>query len=80
MIPCLKFAPFPPGTPVVLSDGHCGVVVEARQHAVRTPIVRIIVDPSGATVTPHEIDLAQLTGLTIASTQFEMPAAAMAAR
>jgi HD-GYP domain-containing protein (c-di-GMP phosphodiesterase class II) len=73
-------APFPPGTPVVLSDGHCGVVVEAKQHAVRTPIVRIIVDPSGATVTPHEIDLAQLTGLTIASTQFEMPAEAMAAR
>jgi HD-GYP domain-containing protein (c-di-GMP phosphodiesterase class II) len=73
-------APFPPGTPVVLSDGHSGVVVEAKQHAVRTPVVRLIVDPSGATITPHDIDLAQLPGLTVASTQFQMPSEAMAAR
>ena len=67
-------APFPPGTPVVLSDGFCGVVVEAKQHAVKTPIVRIIVDPAGATVTPREIDLSQMPGLTIVSTNFAVPA------
>jgi HD-GYP domain-containing protein (c-di-GMP phosphodiesterase class II) len=67
-------APFPPGTPVVLSDGHCGVVVEAKQHAVKTPIVRIIVDPCGATVRPYEIDLAQIPGVTIVSTSFTVPA------
>jgi len=66
-------APYPPGTPVVLSDGHRGLVKEVRQQAVRSPIVRIIVDPSGALVPPRDLDLLQSPGITIVSTEFEIP-------
>jgi HD-GYP domain-containing protein (c-di-GMP phosphodiesterase class II) len=66
--------PYPPGTRVVLSDGNCGLVKEVRQEAVTSPVVRIIVDPSGALVQPREVDLSQAPGLTIVSTEFEMPA------
>jgi HD-GYP domain-containing protein (c-di-GMP phosphodiesterase class II) len=66
-------APYPPGSRVVLSDGHCGLVKEVRQEAVRLPIVRIIVDPSGALVAPREIDLAVTPELSIVSTEFEIP-------
>ena len=67
-------APYPPGTPVVLSDGYCGLVKEVHQHAVTTPVVRVIADPGGDMVTPREIDLARTPALTIVSTEFELPA------
>jgi HD-GYP domain-containing protein (c-di-GMP phosphodiesterase class II) len=66
-------APYPTGTPVVLSDGYCGLVKDVRQEAVTSPIVRIVMDPSGALVSPREIDLSQSTDLTIVSTAFELP-------
>jgi HD-GYP domain-containing protein (c-di-GMP phosphodiesterase class II) len=66
-------APYPPGTPVVLSDGRRGLVKEARPDAVKTPIVRVIVDASGAPIPPVEVDLAQARELTIVSTDFEIP-------
>jgi HD-GYP domain-containing protein (c-di-GMP phosphodiesterase class II) len=66
-------APYPPGTRVVLSDGYCGLVKQVRPDAVRFPIVRIIMDPSGALVPAREIDLSRTPGLTVVSTQFEIP-------
>ena len=66
-------APYPPGTRVMLSDGYAGLVKEVRPDAVRQPIVRIIMDPSGALVPPREIDMATIPGLTVVSTQFEIP-------
>jgi HD-GYP domain-containing protein (c-di-GMP phosphodiesterase class II) len=66
-------APYPPGTAVVLSDGNCGLVKEVRQQAVTSPVVRIIVDATGALVTPHDIDLSRSPGITIVSTEFEIP-------
>jgi HD-GYP domain-containing protein (c-di-GMP phosphodiesterase class II) len=66
-------APYPPGTPVVLSDGNCGLVKEVRQQTVKSPVVRIIVDASGALVTPRDIDLSQTSDITIVSTAFEVP-------
>jgi HD-GYP domain-containing protein (c-di-GMP phosphodiesterase class II) len=71
-------APYPPGTRVVLSDGYCGLVKEVRADAVRQPIVRIIMDPSGAMIPPREIDMAKVPGLTVVSTQFNVPATASA--
>jgi HD-GYP domain-containing protein (c-di-GMP phosphodiesterase class II) len=67
-------APYPPGTRVVLSDGNCGLVKEVREEAVTLPVVRIIVDPSGALVAPREIDLSRSPELSIVSTEFEVPA------
>ena len=66
-------APFPPGTPVVLSDGTCGLVKEVRQQTVKSPVVRIVVDATGALVTPRDIDLSKTPGITIVSTKFEIP-------
>jgi HD-GYP domain-containing protein (c-di-GMP phosphodiesterase class II) len=66
-------APFPPGTPVVLSDGHRGLVKEVRQDAVTSPIVRVVMDPSGAAVPPWEIDLSRSPDLTIVSTALARP-------
>jgi HD-GYP domain-containing protein (c-di-GMP phosphodiesterase class II) len=66
-------APYAPGTRVVLSDGSCGLVKTVRPEAVKTPIVRIIMDPSGALVTPREIDLSKQRTVTIVSTNFELP-------
>jgi hypothetical protein len=67
-------APYPPGTRVVLSDGACGFVKDVRPHAVASPIVRIIMDASGVLSSPREVDLARAPGLTIVSTEFEIPA------
>ena len=67
-------APYPPGTPVVLSDGSRGLVKEVRQHAVTTPTVRIVMNPAGELITPREIDLSRLPGLTIVSNAVELPA------
>ena len=66
-------APYPPGTPVVLSDGNCGLVKEVRQHTVKSPVVRIIVDATGAVIAPRDIDLSKTPGITIVSTAFEVP-------
>jgi HD-GYP domain-containing protein (c-di-GMP phosphodiesterase class II) len=69
-------APFPPGTGVVLSDGSCGLVKEVRLDAVKSPVVRIIADRSGAMVEPREVDLSRSPGLTIVSTEFAVPTSA----
>ncbi len=71
-------APYPQGSRVVLSDGYCGLVKDVRPEAVKTPIVRIIMDPSGALIPPREIDLSKATDVTIVSTQFDLPTAAAA--
>ncbi len=71
-------APFPPGTGVVLSDGSCALVKEVHQDAVKSPLVRIIMDPSGAMVPPRDVDLARSPGLTITATDFEVPIVAPA--
>jgi HD-GYP domain-containing protein (c-di-GMP phosphodiesterase class II) len=64
-------APYPPGTGVVLSDGYCGIVKEVRQGFVKLPTVRVVMDSSGAPMTPTEIDLSRSPGLTIMSTAFD---------
>lgn len=71
-------APFPPGTGVVLSDGSCALVKAVHQDAVKSPLVRIIMDPSGAMVPPRDVDLARSPGLTITATDFEVPTGASA--
>lgn len=58
-------APYPPGTSVVLSDGSGGLVKEVKLGKVKTPVVRILYDPSGAPVTPFEVDLSRTEGLVI---------------
>ena len=65
--------PYPPGTKVVLSDGFCGLVKAVHHEAVLTPVVRIIVDPSGALVEPREVDLATMPDVKIVSTSFDIP-------
>ena len=67
-------APYPPGTGVVLSDGSAGMIKEARHDALKRPVVRIVMSPDGALIEPRDIDLSTTPGLTIASTQFEVPA------
>jgi HD-GYP domain-containing protein (c-di-GMP phosphodiesterase class II) len=64
-------APHPPGTGVILSDGYCGIVKEVRQGSVNRPIVRVVLDPSGAQMEPKEIDLAAHSELTIVSADFD---------
>jgi len=64
-------APYPPGTGVVLSDGASGIVKEARPDMLLLPVVRIVLDASGAGVTPYEVDLSAAEGLTVASTDFD---------
>jgi HD-GYP domain-containing protein (c-di-GMP phosphodiesterase class II) len=72
-------APYRPGTTVLLSDGRGGLVQEARQGHVSTPIVRIILDAAGQMVTPYEVDLSKNLDVTIVSTDLEVPAADQAA-
>jgi HD-GYP domain-containing protein (c-di-GMP phosphodiesterase class II) len=66
-------APYPTGTRVVLSNGYCGLVKDVKQDAVTRPVVRLIVDPSGALMEPREVDLTSEPDLTIVSTTFEIP-------
>ena len=66
-------APYPPGSGVVLSDGCRGLVKDVRQEAVLAPVVRIVMDASGAMVPPREVDLSRQTDLTIVSAAFELP-------
>ncbi len=61
-------APYPPGTAVVLSDGRCAIVKEVLENAVTAPVVRIVLDGSGAPTPHEEIDLAKMPELTIVST------------
>jgi HD-GYP domain-containing protein (c-di-GMP phosphodiesterase class II) len=58
-------APFPPGTTVKLSDGSGGIVKEVKPDRITLPIVRVAFDPSGAEITPHEVDLANAPELSI---------------
>lgn len=58
-------APYPPGTTVVLSDGSSGLVKEVKLGKVKTPVVRVIQDPSGASITPFEVDLSKRQDLSI---------------
>jgi HD-GYP domain-containing protein (c-di-GMP phosphodiesterase class II) len=60
-------APYPPGTGVVLSDGSRGLVSEVRPAFVECPIVRIVVDPSGRSIPPRDVDLSTTPELTIVS-------------
>jgi HD-GYP domain-containing protein (c-di-GMP phosphodiesterase class II) len=71
-------APYPPGTRVVLSDGHSGFVMTVRPDAVRTPVVRLVVNPAGELMTPREIDLSTMPQLTVVATEFELPASTLA--
>jgi HD-GYP domain-containing protein (c-di-GMP phosphodiesterase class II) len=66
-------APYPPGTGVVLSDGSAGLVKEARHDAFKRPVVRVVMNPQGELIEPRDIDLSVTPGLTIASTNFEVP-------
>jgi HD-GYP domain-containing protein (c-di-GMP phosphodiesterase class II) len=66
-------APYPPGTRVVLSDGYRGFVKTVRPDAVKSPVVRIVMDASGNVVAPREIDLSTAPQLKIVSTHFELP-------
>ena len=69
-------APYPPGTGVVLSDGSSGIVKEVRPEMLTQPIVRIVLDPAGAAVTPYEVDLAVVEKLSVTSSEFD-PGAVM---
>lgn len=60
-------APYPTGTSVVLSDGAKGIVSAVHEKAVTTPVVRVLVDGSGAAVAPREVDLSKSPALTITS-------------
>jgi HD-GYP domain-containing protein (c-di-GMP phosphodiesterase class II) len=66
-------APYPQGTCVLLSDGTRALVVNVRQHAVKSPLVRIIADASGALCQPREIELSEVGDLTIVSSDAEVP-------
>jgi HD-GYP domain-containing protein (c-di-GMP phosphodiesterase class II) len=66
-------APYPPGTRVVLSDGYRGFVTAVRPEAVKTPVVRIVMDSSGAVIAPRELDLGTSPQLKIVATHFDLP-------
>ena len=66
-------APYPPGTGVMLSDGSAGLVKEARQEAFKRPVVRVVMNPQGELIEPRDVDLSITPGLTITSTNFEVP-------
>ena len=58
-------APYPTGTDVKLSDGTTAIVKDVRPEHLTRPIVRVVLDPAGAEMTPKEIDLAETPELTI---------------
>lgn len=70
-------SPFPPGTCVRLSDGSAALVKEVRPDSVRTPIVRVIADPTGALIQPMEIDLARTPALRITGSAVDLPTTAL---
>lgn len=62
--------PFPVGQRVALNDGHEAVVVDFSPEHPWHPRVQLITDPRGETIsdpTRHELDLAQMPGITVAS-------------
>ena len=65
--------PFAPGTCVLLSDGSKALVVDVRQHAVKSPLVRIVTDPTGVLCAPRAVDLSQDSSLTIVASDAEVP-------
>ena len=66
-------APYPPGTGVVLSDGSAGLVKDVRHDAFQRPVVRVVMTPQGELIEPRDLDLSVTPGLTIVSTNFEIP-------
>jgi HD-GYP domain-containing protein (c-di-GMP phosphodiesterase class II) len=58
-------APYPPGQEVRLSDGRRGVVASVPPEKLDQPVVRVGWDPSGAEVSPYEVDLAAEPALTL---------------
>ncbi len=64
-------APHPPGTGVVLSDGSCAVVKHVQPGMVNRPVVRVVLDSSGAKVGPQDVNLAAHPEMTIVSADFD---------
>jgi len=50
---------FPIGSIVELSDGAFGVVVRNHDRLLARPVVRLVLDPTGAPLEPVEVDLAE---------------------
>ncbi|MFA5908421.1 MAG: HD-GYP domain-containing protein [Vicinamibacterales bacterium] len=67
-------APYPPGTPVRLSDGRGGLVQEVQLGDVISPIIRVVVNAAGELIPPQVVDLSTAVDLTIVSTEVEIPA------
>jgi hypothetical protein len=51
---CTIVAPFPPGTPVTLSDGSSGIVTDVPADALHRPRVRLLRDAAGIRLEPVE--------------------------
>lgn len=61
-------APYPQGVAVELSDGSRGIVARVHRERVTRPVVRVTHDPSGAQITPIEVDLRNTREFTITDT------------
>ncbi|MBJ7455354.1 MAG: HD domain-containing protein [Thermoleophilia bacterium] len=61
-------APYPEGVAVQLSDGRRGIVARVSRDHVTRPVVRVTHDPSGAPLTPHDLDLYEAQDVVIADT------------
>jgi HD-GYP domain-containing protein (c-di-GMP phosphodiesterase class II) len=67
-----QIAIYPNGSMVRLSDQTIGIVKEQNKNFPLRPIVRVVTDPSGKEVTPHEIDLMKILSITIIESELEM--------
>ncbi|MDD3172300.1 MAG: HD-GYP domain-containing protein [Herbinix sp.] len=67
-----QIAIFPNGSLVRLSDNSTGIVKEQNKNFPLRPIIRIITDPNGQDVTPHEVDLMKILSMTIIESEIEM--------
>jgi HD-GYP domain-containing protein (c-di-GMP phosphodiesterase class II) len=61
-------APYPEGVAVQLSDGRRGIVARVSRDHVTRPVVRMTHDPSGAALTPHDLDLYETQDVVISDT------------
>lgn len=61
-------APYPEGVAVQLSDGRRGIVARVSRDHVTRPVVRMTHGPSGAALTPHDLDLYETQDVVIADT------------
>jgi HD-GYP domain-containing protein (c-di-GMP phosphodiesterase class II) len=61
-------APYPEGVAVQLSDGRRGIVARVSRDHVTRPVVRVTHDPSGAPLTPYDLDLYETQDVVIADT------------